>query len=89
MQEVRRPRGYKEENFTHLYTSLIDPMGHLMFYQHKMMLYAEDEVLMCINFLTSFGEVPVRWWITIPEESISLWENLAKSFTKIFVTGHT
>lgn len=58
VRDAQSPRDYKEVNFSQQYNGQTDPMSHLIFYQHKMTLYAESEEFMCKNFPTSLGEAP-------------------------------
>lgn len=64
-----------------------DPYMHLSHFRQVMAVYRQNEVLMCILFPSSLGDLGLTWFERLPESSIASWAQLAEAFVTRFRTN--
>ena len=80
------PKKFKALSFI-LYDGKSDPTDHIRHYKQAMILYADDEALMCRIFSSSLGPLAVRWYYKLELASIKSFHQLQKSFRARFITN--
>ncbi|XXG81436.1 hypothetical protein AAC387_Pa09g2071 [Persea americana] len=81
-REIRRytlPEKFSVPRFT-LYDGTSDPAAHLRHYIQRMSVWGDDDSLNCRVFSSILADLPLRWFCSLPEESISSWRQLRASF---------
>ena len=61
-------------------------MEHVSHFNQKMVVYANNEVLMCKVFLFNLGLVAMRWFDALKEGSVGSFEQLTRAFGARFIT---
>ena len=85
-REIRKhslPEKFNVPRFT-LYDGTSDPAAHLRHYVQRMSVPGEDDFLNCRVFSSSLGDLPLRWFCSLPRGSISSWQLLRTSFLEKF-----
>eukprot|EP00268_Persea_americana_P048670 TRINITY_DN5162_c0_g1_i10.p1 TRINITY_DN5162_c0_g1~~TRINITY_DN5162_c0_g1_i10.p1 ORF type:complete len:346 (+),score=42.41 TRINITY_DN5162_c0_g1_i10:222-1259(+) len=85
-REIRRytlPEKFSVPRFT-LYDGTSDPAAHLRHYIQRMSVWGDDDSLNCRVFSSSLADLPLRWFCSLPEGSISSWRQLRTSFLEKF-----
>ncbi|KAJ8648925.1 hypothetical protein MRB53_001948 [Persea americana] len=73
--EIRKyslPEKFNVSRFT-LYDGTSDPVAHLRHYIQRMSVWGDDDFLNCRVFSSSLGDLPLRWFCSLPGGSISSW----------------
>ncbi|XXG54223.1 hypothetical protein AAC387_Pa03g2164 [Persea americana] len=81
-REIRKytlPEKFSVPRFT-LYDGTSDPAAHLRHYVQRMSVWGDDDSLNCRVFSSSLADLPLRWFCSLPEDSISSWRQLRTSF---------
>ena len=81
-REIRKytlPEKFSVPRFT-LYDGTSDPAAHLRHYVQRMSVWGDDDSLNCQVFSSSLADLPLRWFCSLPEDSISSWRQLRTSF---------
>ena len=68
-----------------LYDGTSDPAAHLRHYVQRMSVWGDDDSLNCRVFSSSLADLPLRWFCSLPEDSISSWRQLQTSFLRKFL----
>ncbi|XXG77285.1 hypothetical protein AAC387_Pa08g1465 [Persea americana] len=85
-REIRKyslPKKFNVPRFT-LYDGTLDPAAHLRHYVQRMSVWGDDDFLNCRVFSSSLGDLPLRWFCSLPGGSISSWRLLRTSFLEKF-----
>ena len=61
-------------------------MEHVSHFNQKMVVYANNEVLMCKVFLFNLGLVAMRWFDALKEGFLGSFKELMKAFRVKFIT---
>ena len=61
-------------------------MEHVSQFKQKMVVYSQDEALLCRVFPSSLGPMPIRWFDGLRTNSISSLKKLTQSFCFRFIT---
>ena len=69
-----------------MYNGRTDPMEHVSQFKQKMVVYSQDEALLCRVFPSSLGPMPIRWFDGLRTNSISSLKKLTQSFCFRFIT---
>ncbi|XP_028077607.1 uncharacterized protein LOC114279552 [Camellia sinensis] len=80
------PARFHQPKFT-LYDGRTDPYMHVSHYRQVMAAHRRNDALMCLIFPASLGELGLKWFERLPEESIEGWQQLAKAFVTRFKTN--
>ncbi|KAJ8649484.1 hypothetical protein MRB53_002507 [Persea americana] len=67
-----------------LYDGTSDPATHLRHFVQRMSVWGDDDFLNCQVFSSSLEDLPLRWFCSLPEGSISSWRQLRTSFLEKF-----
>ncbi|XXG90595.1 hypothetical protein AAC387_Pa12g2323 [Persea americana] len=81
-REIRKyslPEKFNVPRFA-LYDGTSDPAAHLRHYVQRMSVWGDDDSLNCRVFSFSLADLPLRWFCSLPEDSISSWRQLRTSF---------
>ena len=81
-RKIRRltlPEEFSVPKFT-LYDGISDPAAHLRHFVQRMSVWGDNDFLNCRIFSSSLGDLPLRWFCTLPADSISCWQQLRRSF---------
>ncbi|XXG60849.1 hypothetical protein AAC387_Pa04g2659 [Persea americana] len=81
-REIRKytlPEKFSVPRFA-LYDGTSDPATHLRHYVQRMSVRGDDDSLNCRVFSSSLADLPLRWFCSLPEYSISSWRQLRTSF---------
>ncbi|XXG63068.1 hypothetical protein AAC387_Pa05g1337 [Persea americana] len=74
-REIRKytlPEKFSVPRFA-LYDGTSDPAAHLRHYIQRMSVWGDDDSLNCRVFSSSLADLPLRWFCSLPEDSISSW----------------
>ncbi|XXG73189.1 hypothetical protein AAC387_Pa07g2149 [Persea americana] len=85
-REIRKyslPEKFNVPRFT-LYDGNSDLAAHLRHYVQRMSVWGENDFLNCLVFSSSLGDLPLRWFYSLPGGSISNWQQLRTSFLEKF-----
>ncbi|KAJ8639944.1 hypothetical protein MRB53_016638 [Persea americana] len=63
-----------------LYNGTSDPAARLRHFIQRMLVWGDEDYLNCRVFSSSLGDLPLRWFCSLPEGSISSWRQLRNSF---------
>ncbi|XP_028108645.1 uncharacterized protein LOC114307433 [Camellia sinensis] len=80
------PAGFHQPKFT-VYDGKTDPYIHVSHFRHVMARYKRNDALMCLIFPSSLGELGLKWFERLSEESIKKWQQLAETFVTRFKTN--
>ncbi|XP_028103497.1 uncharacterized protein LOC114302650 [Camellia sinensis] len=80
------PAGFHQPKFT-LYDGKIDPYMHVSHFQQVMAGHRRNDALMCLIFPSSLGELGLKWFERLSEESIKRWQQLVEAFVTRFKTN--
>ncbi|XP_050141143.1 uncharacterized protein LOC126617138 [Malus sylvestris] len=80
------PRGFIMPHFI-LYKGDEDPDRHLKYYHNTMILYRNDDVLMCKIFTTTLKSEAQDWFHTLPSQSIQSFNELSFVFTNEYLSN--
>ena len=67
-----------------LYDGTSDLAAHLRHFIQRMSVWGDEDSLNCQVFSSSLGDLPLRWFYSLPEGSISSWRQLRNSFLEKF-----
>ncbi|KAK0574964.1 hypothetical protein LWI29_031634 [Acer saccharum] len=62
-----------------------DPKEHVRRYRSAMAQYVHNDVLLCLNFPQTLGDLGSRWFGRLPAASISSFSELSKAFLRQFL----
>ncbi|XP_028096793.1 uncharacterized protein LOC114296669 [Camellia sinensis] len=80
------PPEFRQPKFT-LYDGKIDPYMHVSHFRQVTVGHRGNDALMCLVFPLSLGELGLKWFERLPEESIDGWQQLAEAFVTRFKTN--
>ncbi|XP_028112048.1 uncharacterized protein LOC114310301 [Camellia sinensis] len=80
------PAGLHQPKFM-LYDVKTDPYMHVSHFWQVMAGYRRNDAFMCLIFPLSLGELGLKWFERLPEESIKMWQRLAEAFVTRFKTN--
>uniref|UniRef100_A0A2N9EQY4 RNA-directed DNA polymerase n=1 Tax=Fagus sylvatica TaxID=28930 RepID=A0A2N9EQY4_FAGSY len=86
IEQAKFPARFVPPNLA-VYDGKSDPVGHLSRYWQSMALHTSNDPLMCRIFLSSLGEVGLRWFNRLDHRSIRSWQEMSESFTARFITN--
>jgi len=66
------------------YDGTSDPAAHLRHFTQRMSLWGDIGPLNCRVFSSSLGDLPLKWFCTLPQGSITSWKQLRNSFIAKF-----
>ncbi|XXG54906.1 hypothetical protein AAC387_Pa03g2674 [Persea americana] len=81
-REIRKytlPEKFSVPRFT-LYDRASDPAAYIRHYIQRMSVWGDDDSLNCRVFSSSLADLPLQWFCSLPENSISSWWQLRTSF---------
>ncbi|XXG67552.1 hypothetical protein AAC387_Pa06g0874 [Persea americana] len=67
-----------------LYDGTSDPAAHLRHFIQRMSVWDDDDFLNSRVFSSGLGDLPLQWFCSLPEGSISSWRRLRTSFLEKF-----
>ncbi|XXG82187.1 hypothetical protein AAC387_Pa10g0186 [Persea americana] len=67
-----------------LYDGTSDLAAHLQHFIQRMSVWGDDDFLNCRVFSSNLGDLPLRWFCSLPEGFISSWRQLQTSFLEKF-----
>ena len=70
-----------------VYNGQTDLVAHIGHYQQRMALWRYNDPLMCKMFLSSMGEVALRWFNQLERGTIGSWSQMAEIFVGRFITN--
>ena len=85
IEGVSLPRQFHQPTFS-LYNGRTDPVEHVSHFSQKMVVHSKDEALMCKIFPSSLGQMVMRWFNGLKENSIDSFKKLTQSFSARFIT---
>ena len=85
IEKAKLPRRFHQPTFT-MYNGRTDPVEHINQFKQKMIVHAQDEVLMCRVFPSNLGTMAMRWFDGLRTNSISSFKKLTQAFCPRFIT---
>ena len=85
IEKAKLPRRFHQPTFT-MYNGHTDPVEHVSQFKQKMVVYSQDEALLCRVFPSSLGPMPMRWFDELRTNFISSFKKLTQSFCSRFIT---
>ena len=70
IEKAKLPRRFHQPTFT-MYSGRTDPMEHVSQFKQKMVVHSQDKALLCREFPSSLGPMPMRWFDGLRTNSIS------------------
>ncbi|MEZ0180426.1 hypothetical protein ['Camptotheca acuminata' phytoplasma] len=86
VMEVYLPRKFNLPKFD-LYDGTTDPEEQLTRFHHTMALLEKSDALMCRCFITSLEGVALKWFHSLPRNSIANFEELTARLIDRFITS--
>ncbi|XP_028067567.1 uncharacterized protein LOC114270310 [Camellia sinensis] len=80
------PAGFHQPKFT-FYDGKSDPYMLVSHFRQVMAGHRRNDALMCLIFPSSLGELNLKWFERLPEQSIERWQQLAEVFVTQFKTN--
>ncbi|XP_068331657.1 uncharacterized protein [Pyrus communis] len=88
IEQAEPPRKFSMSYFTS-FKGDEDPEKHLKHYQSAMILYRNNDDLMCKIFTTTLQSEAQDWFYTLPPQSIRSFNELSLVFTKEYSSYHS
>nr|AFU25704.1 gag-pol precursor [Castanea mollissima] len=85
INRAKLPRRFSQPIFT-VYNGRTDPVEHVSHVNQKMVVYSNNEALMCRVCSSSLGPVAMRWFDALAESSLASFEELTRAFGARFIT---
>ncbi|XP_075653099.1 uncharacterized protein LOC142623545 [Castanea sativa] len=85
INRAKLPRRFSQPIFT-IYNGRTNPIEHVSHFNQKMVVYLNNEALMCKVFPSSLGSVAMRWFDALAESSLASFEELTRAFGAHFIT---
>ena len=75
IEKAKLLRRFHQPTFA-MYNGRMDPVEHVSQFKQKMAVHSQDGALLCRVFLSSLGQMPMRWFDGLRTNSISSFKKL-------------
>ena len=75
IEKAKLPKRFHQPTFS-MYNGRTDPVEHVSQFKQKMVVYSQDEALLCRVFPSSLGPMPMKWFDGLRTNSISSFKKL-------------
>ncbi|XP_030945680.1 uncharacterized protein LOC115970157 [Quercus lobata] len=87
IEGAKLPRRFNQPTFT-IYTGQGDPVEHVSQFNQRMVIYSQNEALMCKVFPFSLGPMTMRWFNSLKTNSIGSYKQFTQTFCSHFITNN-
>ena len=85
IEKAKLPRRFHQPTFA-MYNGRMDLVEHVSQFKQKMIVYSQNEALMCRVFQSSLGPMAMKWFDGLRTNYVSSFKKFTQSFCSRFIT---
>ena len=85
IEKAKLPRRFHQPTFA-MYNGRMDLVEHVSQFKQKMIVYSQNEALMCRVFQSSLGPMTMKWFDGLRTNYVSSFKKFTQSFCSRFIT---